>query len=149
MRSKLGVWLTAALLAAGCGAAGPKSDADAVRQPWEEPGSRVLAIQTEPMSIAEQMKGQTGIVHMTVSEQGFLPPLLRVKEGSRVRIHLSNTGSKEHNLILPRFGIVAAVMPPGGENYIEFTASEKGRWPFFSDASGQEELGLVGTLVVE
>jgi len=117
--------------------------------PWDEPGARVLAIQTEPVPIEEQMKGQTGIIHMAVSEEGFVPPLIRVKEGDRVRIHLRNTGRREHNLVLPRFGIVAGVMPPGGENYIEFTASEKGRWPFFSDASGREEIGLVGTLVVE
>lgn len=137
------------LLLAGCGGARPPGDTETARMPWEEPGTRVLAIQTEPVPIAEQMKGQTGIVHMAVSEQGFLPPLLKVKEGDRVRIYLRNTGSREHNLILPRFGIAAGVMPPGGENYIEFTASERGRWPFFSDASGREEAGLVGTLVVE
>jgi len=149
VRSAAGVWLLAALLLAGCGSRRGIPEAGVPRYPWDADGTQAVIIQDRPLSVAQQMKGQTGVLTLEVSDTGFVPPLIRVAEGSRVKIHLRNTGARYHNLVIPRFGIVAGAIPPGGENYIEFTASEKGAWPFFSDAPGYMETGLLGTLLVE
>ena len=106
-------------------------------------------IQLQPIPVDKQLAGQTGIVQMAVTDQGFEPRVLTAPIGGAVKVHLRNAGSQPHNFVLPRFGIVTSNLTPGSENYIEFTASQKGEWTFFSDAPGQEEPGLAGTLKVE
>ncbi|MFZ5824819.1 MAG: cupredoxin domain-containing protein [Bacillota bacterium] len=69
--------------------------------------------------------------------------------GGRVKIHLINQGTREHTLTIPRWSVFTRNLAPGEENYVEFTANEKGTWPFFSDASGEPEPGLGGELRVE
>jgi uncharacterized cupredoxin-like copper-binding protein len=108
-----------------------------------------ITIQAEPMPVAQQLAGQTGVVHMTVTDHGFEPRVLAAPIGGAVKVHLRNTGSQPHNFMLPRFGIVTQSLAPGAENYIEFPASQKGDWAFFSDSPGQEEPGLAGSLKVE
>lgn len=113
-----------------------------------ELGEEAIA-QQEPIDIGKQMEGLTGIVEMEVTDERFTPQLLSVAVGATVRIHLRNAGTNPHNLIIPRFRVVTSNLPPGGENYIEFTASQKGAWPFYSDAPGVMEPGLQGALQVE
>jgi plastocyanin len=138
------------MLAAGCRTEQPPDGLPVSPPPGvDEPGEKVIAIQTEPMSVAEQMKGQTGIVEMQVTDRGFEPKILRTTIGGTIKVHLRNTGSQVHNFVLPQFGIVAGNTMPGGDNYIEFTASQKGEWSFYSDTTGQPESGLNGTLKVE
>lgn len=112
-------------------------------------GGASVTIQSAPMPVDKQMAGQTGIVQMAVTDRGFEPRMLTAPIGGPVKIHLRNTGKQPHNFMVPRFGIVTGDLAPGAENYIEFPASQKGDWPFFSDSPGQEEPGLDGILKVE
>ena len=147
-------WLPAALVATllltGC-MAGREHDQHAdqplAEAPYEE--QPVIAIQDKPISIAEQMKGQTGIVKMVATAQGFEPAELTTTVGGKVKIHLVNQDSREHNLVIGRFGVATAPLAPGGETYIEFTAGEKGAWPVVSDLPGTVEPGYEATLKVE
>lgn len=115
----------------------------------ERTESKVLAIQTEPIPIARQMEGQTGVVRVVITDAGFEPPLLTIQIGGRVKIHLKNEASREQNFLLPRFGVVTSSLAVGGENYIEFTANEKGEWAFFSDQVQEGAKSLTGILKVE
>lgn len=139
--------LLAAALTSGCGAhPRPEQVYDA---PGVLAGDYVSAVQTEPVPIAEQMEGQTGIVTMVVTDEGFDPPLVTAPVGGRVKLHIVNRGTREHTITIPRWGIYTRNLAPGEENYVEFTASEAGDWPFFSDAPGEPEPGLSGILRVE
>lgn len=105
--------------------------------------------QTKPLSIQEQMAGLTGVQTVRITDNGFEPKELQTSVGGKVRIHLVNESSGEHNLIIDRFGIITRNLAPGEENFIEFTATAKGSWPFASDAPGAVEPAFGGTLKVE
>jgi uncharacterized cupredoxin-like copper-binding protein len=144
MKWMITVTLTAALLA-GCGA---RREA-AAPPPMPEPTAPALITQSAPLSVAQQMAGKENIITLRMTDHGFAPTTLSVREGSVVRIHLKNESSQAHNFVLERHGIVTSTLPAGGENYVEFTASQKGVWPFASDAPGSVEPGFQGTLKVE
>lgn len=133
-------------LTAGCSARQEPEPQPVAREPAQE---HVVTIQTEPVPIAEQMEGQTGIIAVVVTDRRFEPDAITTTVGGRVKIHLINKGTKEHTLTIPRWDVFSRNLAPGEENYIEFTASEKGIWPFFSDAPGEPEAGLNGELKVE
>jgi len=149
VRSKLFPAILGVLLLAGCGTRRQPDGLPVSHSGTAEPESPVIAIQDKPVSIAEQMKGQEGIVTLTMTEAGFSPNILNVSIGDRVKIYLKNDSPGEHNLVIERFGIATSLMAPRAENYVEFTASEKGQWPFFSDAPGQVEEPFRGLLKVE
>lgn len=142
------------LMITGCGAGGgpgrhaeqPAAGAKADSTPA---GPEILAMQEAPVPIALQMAGKTGIVDLTITEGGFRPQIIPAKVGGQVRIHVRNAGTAAHNVIIPRYGIVTRTLGPGEESYVEFTAGEKGDWPLYSDAPGEPETSLVGTLKVE
>ncbi|HEY3363850.1 MAG TPA: cupredoxin domain-containing protein [Symbiobacteriaceae bacterium] len=145
-RLRLGIVLVA-VLAAGCGVQ---------RTPPAAPGphpvneaTHVLSVQQGPVPIAQQMAGQTGIIRLEISDRGFSQSRLTAALDGRVKIYIHNAGSTRHNLTIPRWGVVTRALEPGEENYVEFTANERGDWPYYSDAPGQEESGLSGILKVE
>jgi uncharacterized cupredoxin-like copper-binding protein len=144
----ISVIVAALLAAAGCGA--QKQPHRMPDGPGTEPGAEVAKIiQREPMTVAQQMAGQTGVERLRMTDRGFEPKRIQAKTGQTVKLHVVNQGALEHNLMIPRFSIVTSNMKPGAENYVEFTATEKGTWPFFSDATGKQEPGLSGSLEVE
>lgn len=113
---------------------------------WSD-GSQI--VQRTPKSPRQQAEEAGGATTMRVTDHGFEPAQVTAPFGSRVKIYLTNQGVREHNIVIPRFGIVTQPLVRGGDTYIEFTASAKGRWPFFSDAPGAQERGFDGVLVVE
>jgi hypothetical protein len=135
-------------LTSGCGAASPPQLAPEPRT-YGAPATEPQITQTEPVPIAKLMEGQSGIITMVVTDQGFEPDTVITQIGGTVRIHLKNESSLEQNLSIPRFGIYTKNLNPGGETYAAFTVSEKGEWPFFSDPREEWRSDLVGRLKVE
>lgn len=149
MRRMLYATMLLLFLIAGCSSRrGPAPAPVAHPAPEWEPQPAVT-VQTEPVPIAQQMAGQSGVVRVVVTDKGFEPDVIATTVGGRVKIHLINQGTKEHTLSIPRWAIFTRNLAPGEENYIEFTASEKGIWPFFSDTPGEPEPGLAGEVKVE
>lgn len=145
MKHNAAVLLLAALLA-GCGVR-PRAEQPPVRAPEEYPAPVIT--QKEPLTVAQQLAGQTGVVTVRITDRGFEPSVLKAAAGDQVKIHLKNESSGSHNLVVERYGIVSRAMAPGDENYIEFTATAKGDWPMISDAPGQAEPAFAATLKVE
>ncbi|HYG57012.1 MAG TPA: cupredoxin domain-containing protein [Symbiobacteriaceae bacterium] len=141
--------VAAAVVLTACGTRRPPDGIPVSPPPGEHRDSPVIAVQDKPVSVAEQLKGQTGVVTLTMTERGFVPNRLTTTVGGRVKIYLRNEDRQEHNLVIDRFGVVTRTMPPGNENYVEFTANEKGEWPFVSDAPGPVEEQFRGVLKVE
>lgn len=124
------------------------------RQPKQAPvhvpdSPAPVITQTKPLSVQQQMAGLTDVRRVRITDAGFEPKELQTTVGGKVRIHLINESSAEHNLIINRFGIVTRALAPGEENFIAFTANAKGNWPFVSDAPGEVEPAFGGTLKVE
>lgn len=137
-------------LAAVVGVAAGRLSGAPVQEEFDPgPQTPPVTIQSEPLPVSRQVEGQSGVVELRVADSGFRPAVLYAEVGRTLRLHLKNGGSRPHNFILARFGIVTRNLEPGEENYIEFTASEGGEWPFFSDAPGRQEPEVVGILRVE
>lgn len=113
---------------------------------WSD-GRRI--VQQAPRLPSDQVAEVEGAQKVRVTDHGFEPSQMRAAVGSRVKIYLTNYGIREHNMVIPRFGIVTQPLARGADTYIEFTASAKGTWPFFSDAPGAQERGFTGQLIVE
>jgi len=139
--------LALAALLAGCSGSRPRAVQPPVQVPLEFPAPVIS--QTEPLTVAQQVAGQTGVVTVRITDRGFAPPVLTVAAGDQVKIHLKNESSGSHNLVVERFGIVSRTIAPGDENYIEFSATAKGDWPIISDAPGRPEPDFAATLKVE
>lgn len=126
---------------------GDKEPAESVSNiRWSDGGKIVQRTPKSPRQQAEEAGNATS---MRMTDHGFEPRQVTTAVGSRVKIYLVNQGVSEHNLVIPRFGIVTQPLVRGGDTYIEFTAGAKGRWPFFSDAPGAPERGFDGVLIVE
>lgn len=148
-------WIILGLVPVVAGVIGCSTQKDPARPPATPlaadnggPSSSYI-LQREPVPITAQMAGAVGVVRVVVTDRGFEPGQILAKKGERVKVYLQNKGAKPHNLVIPRFHIATSAMLPGGENYIEFTAGERGSWEFFSDAPGVAEEGLAGRLKVE
>lgn len=143
--------LSALLLLAACQARQPKTrpqttGASAVEYGRGQP---VIEVQSAPLPIARQIQGQTDLISVLMTDTGFQPATIQVRSGQRVKLRVQNRSNAPHNLVIERFGIFSRTLQPGEENYIEFTASQAGNWPIFSDWSGQPEPGYAATLKVE
>lgn len=154
--------LTAALLALGAaallaGLAGyaalrpgpaPERATIAGRPPGTAPPPMV--IQREADSVAKLLQGQRDVIRIEVSDSAIAPAVLYARAETELHLHLHNAGTRPHNFLIPEFGIVTQRMPPGGENYVAFTPSRPGAFPYFSGdpRSHLPEPGLEGTLQV-
>src|SRR5204863_2020069 len=88
-------------------------------------------------------------------------PRIRVTEGDRVRINVTNrlpepTTIHWHGLILPNAmdgpaEITQPAVPPGGEYTYEFTAAQSGTYFYHTHAHAdrQQSLGLYGALLID
>lgn len=145
MKPIAAILILAAFLS-GCGAR-PRADKPDVQVPAEYPAPVIS--QMEPLTVAQQVAGEAGVVSIRMTDRGFEPAEIRTTIGGRVKIHLKNASGARHNLVIDRFGIVSRTLPPGEENYIEFTATSRGDFPIISDAPGEPEAGFRAVLKVE
>lgn len=101
--------------------------------------------------------GRTG---HAVTVNGTLPgPILRLKEGQRVQLAVTNTLNEDssihwHGLLLPfQMDGVPGVSFPGikpGKTYnYEFEVKQSGTYWYHSHSGGQEAMGLYGAIVID
>lgn len=94
-------------------------------------------------SVQEEAK-TTSLAELTInaSRFAFSPKVIKVKEGDRVKIRVYNTDTK-HGIFIPDFNV-------RGEEYVEFTATKKGRYTFYCGTyCGSGHPTMQGTLIVE
>jgi cytochrome c oxidase subunit 2 len=72
---------------------------------------------------------------------------MRVKEGDRVRIHITNTKGM-HDFVIDELG-VSQELPLNEEVTVEFIAEKKGDFVFYCSKPGHKAKGQWGTLIVE
>lgn len=116
-------------------------------------------IQTYPTNIPQPQasvplpKGElpNGVVKMTINEKGFYPKTFSVKEGEQVVLVLENNGKKSHSFAFKDqlFSPVNISLGPGESRGIQFYAVRKGEFVFRCDLPGHEDMGEVGTMIIE
>ncbi len=87
-------------------------------------------------------------IKMTAKDFAFMPGEVRVKLGQKVRLIVTSTDVL-HGIAIPAFN-VHADLPVGVATTVEFTADQKGSFPFFCSVfCGSGHRGMKGMLIVE
>ncbi|EKP95826.1 cupredoxin domain-containing protein [Thermaerobacter subterraneus] len=83
-----------------------------------------------------------------LSEYAYQPAVIEVRQGTRVRLTLINTGREEHELEIDGYGIEVAGLRPGTSVRLIFNADLPGRFELACHMPGHYEKGMRGILVV-
>lgn len=75
-------------------------------------------------------------------------PVIRVKNGDRVRIEFTSTGGF-HDWRIDEFNAATQQVNTGGSTSVEFTANRKGTFEYYCSVSQHRQNGMKGQLVVE
>lgn len=67
--------------------------------------------------------------------------------GQTIEVQFTNTGTLEHNFVLPEFDIETPILKPGESTTFSFTAAEPGEYVYICSVPGHETL-MHGKLVV-
>jgi len=113
---------------------------DEVSVPTQAPESETV---TSPSAMSENEIAVEG------GEFKFTPSEITVKKGEKVKITFKNTGSVQHDYVIEDLGISTKRVNPGQEDSVEFTPNESGEFKFLCSVGNHEELGMLGTLIVE
>nr|WP_047165550.1 copper resistance system multicopper oxidase [Sphingomonas sp. Y57] len=134
---------------------------------WAQTGSPGLRPDMPPLSgedirlrIAHDMFKVGGRTGHAITMNGVLPaPLIRLREGQNVRIHVENTLDEDtsihwHGLILPFHmdGVPGVSFPgikPGTTFTYEFPIKQAGTYWYHSHSGLQEQLGHYGPLICD
>ena len=99
-----------------------------------------------------ERKGNQVDVYMTAIRSHYVPDVVRVKEGDRVRIHLTNLEQAHdatHGFALNSYNINAS-LEPGKHTEIEFTADRPGVFPMYcTEFCSALHLEMTGYLLVK
>ena len=145
--------LSSQLMAHGNGHVGSKISAT----PSETPTLRGTEFD---LSIGYQTVNFTGKKRTaTTVNQSFPAPILRWKEGERVKLRVTNTMDHEssihwHGIILPSEmdgvpGMSFDGIQPGETFVYEFDVNQSGTYWYHSHSGFQEQTGLMGAIVIE
>ncbi len=137
--------------------------------PAQERGGRALQPQMD--GLTKVFRLEAGLINWHIlpntivgayAYNGQVPgPLIRIKQGDRVRIILTNhlpepTSIHWHGLILPNSmdgvpPLTQKSVPPGGTFTYEFTVTQSGTYFYHSHVNGdrQQALGLYGALIID
>ena len=124
------------------------------------PASEVLSGESIELSIGHSPFTVGGKTGHAVTVNGTLPgPIIRLKEGQRVRLAVTNTLHEDssihwHGILLPfQMDGVPGVSFPGikpGETYnYEFEVKQSGTYWYHSHSGMQEAMGQYGTIVID
>jgi len=128
--------------------------------PWlvyPEPGfsPHEMAVNPNAVTAGEERierNGNTVDVYMTAIRSHFTPEHIRVREGDRVRIHLSSVERARdatHGFAVDKYNINVS-LEPGEHEVIEFVADVPGVFPFYcSEFCSALHLEMAGYLFVE
>lgn len=83
-----------------------------------------------------------------LTEYAYEPAVIEVRQGTRVRLTLVNTGREEHELEIGGYGLEVAGLRPGTSVRLIFNADVPGRFELACHMPGHYEKGMRGVLVV-
>jgi plastocyanin len=78
----------------------------------------------------------------------FVPNMMKVKKGDRVKIIFENDGGF-HNFVLDEFKVKIDPINTGASSTIEFVADKAGTFEYYCSVGKHREMGQKGQLIVE
>jgi uncharacterized cupredoxin-like copper-binding protein len=90
------------------------------------------------------------VIEVRAREYRFMPRVIRVKPGERVKVYLRNVGREKHEWELEEMHVEIRPVAPGKTGEVTFTAPSKpGTYEFACHVDGHYEKGMKGVLVVQ
>ncbi|MDR5697132.1 MAG: cupredoxin domain-containing protein [Armatimonadota bacterium] len=108
-----------------------------------------LLVACGPSGQPRQQAAPAQEIEVGLNEFRFEPATIEVSRG-KVVFKLKNTGTVEHDFVLPDLGLGTPPIPPGQSRDLELEIrAQPGRYRIECDVPGHREAGMVGTLVVK
>jgi len=105
-------------------------------------------ITVEAVEIDVGAQNEVRTVRVTARQWEFVPNTITLSLGEKVQLVITNE-DVPHGFAIPALGI-SELLSPGATHTIEFTATERGTFPFFCNVScGVGHGGMKGELIVE
>ncbi|HOY21751.1 MAG TPA: copper resistance system multicopper oxidase, partial [Cellvibrio sp.] len=122
--------------------------------------AKVLSGNQFDLQIGYQKVNYTGKTRIATTVNGSLPaPILRWKEGERVKLRVTNTLQEDssihwHGIVLPSTmdgspGFDFAGIKPGETFEYEFDVKQNGTYWYHSHSGFQEQTGLLGAIIID
>lgn len=92
--------------------------------------------------------GAVRTVAVTSKPFAFTPTEIRVKQGERVKIALTNE-SGTHDWVIDEFSARTDILQPGQTDEVEFTATKAGTFEYYCSVGNHRQMGMKGKLIVE
>jgi plastocyanin len=86
---------------------------------------------------------------ITLQDGGISPAAMSARLHETVQIHVTNQGSKSHNLVIKDFYIFTQDLKPSEDVSLSFAPDKKGTFQYYSDTGGKPEPGMRGQLRVQ
>ena len=96
----------------------------------------------------DAMMEDISIFEVDASNFQFSVKEMRVKQGDRVRVVLSNVGGF-HDWVIDEFNAFTPQIQLGEQAIVEFVADQKGTFEYYCSVGNHRAQGMVGTLIVE
>ncbi|HTK04286.1 MAG TPA: cupredoxin domain-containing protein [Candidatus Eisenbacteria bacterium] len=135
------------LIGVGCGA----TSTTTIKTPGAVVDPSVSVTTPSGVGVSVNAAGTVGAVHevrITATQFSFEPAEVRVKQGERVKLIVESKDTT-HGLAIPAFN-VNMTLEANKVMTAEFTADQKGTFPFFCSVfCGSGHGGMKGSLIVE
>jgi plastocyanin len=112
-----------------------------------EPPALTEAQKTE-LAAGEASKGGAELTfHVVGGNFFYVPNMIKVKKGDKVKIVFENSGGY-HNFLLDEFDVKMDAIQTGESKTLEFTADKAGSFEYYCGVGQHRTMGQKGTLVV-
>jgi uncharacterized cupredoxin-like copper-binding protein len=119
-------------------------------------GVRVLGVGLMALSVVGASGAQAAaaakprVIEVRARDHRFMPRVIRVKPGERVKVYLRNLGREKHEWELAEMHAEVRPVAPGKTGEVTFTAPSKpGTYEFACHVEGHYEKRMKGILVVQ
>jgi cytochrome c oxidase subunit 2 len=108
--------------------------------------------QTTPAATEGAMQNEDAMATAITVEGGafyFKPNEIRVKQGQKVTVTLTNAGGM-HDFVIDELNVKSEMIDGAGSTTtVEFTPDKKGTFEFYCSVGNHRQMGMKGTLIVE
>jgi len=104
----------------------------------------------ESTSSGDTTSTNGAVKEFTVSGSPFKfdPATLTVSKGDTVKITFKNLNGT-HDFVIDELNVKIKTLQTGGQEVVEFTASEAGSFEYYCSVGNHRQMGMKGTLVVK
>lgn len=107
-----------------------------------------LGLVTAVLIFIHPISTNAATIEVELRDGQISPSQMTISVNKPLSIHVTNRGTKAHNLVIPDFFVFTQNLAPGKDVRVEFAPSKQGKFPYYSDTGGKPETGMQGTLTV-